>query len=185
MELKTFFWLHFWFLSATILLPVYSVEYISCPANCTCVTKEEKYLRLYVQCHDLTLDVAPISTNSSLVHVLDLSRNGIKVLSSCFLKGYDNVVILFLKNSKIESIKSLAFHSLQHLESIDLSYNSFALVPPNLFINNRKLKHVSLSNNELTMLKEDVPILKSSSLLHLDLSNCKLSDVSHQTIPAP
>jgi len=173
------FWLYFWFLLATILPPVYSIEHNTfCPAQCTCETKEAEVLRLHVQCHNLTLSEAPTSANSSLVYSLDLSFNKILVLYSYVFQAYDNVAILLLTNSKIANINARAFHSLQHLECIDLSYNAFVSIPPKLFIQNRKLQRVSLRNNLLVTLQADFPILIISSLLHLDLSNCKLSDLS-------
>jgi hypothetical protein len=167
MELKITFWQYLLFLSATIPLTINSAEQnIFCPAPCTCATKEAEILRLYVQCYDLILSEAPTSANSSFMYSLDLSFNKILVLYSYFFTAYDNVTILLLRNSKIENINARAFHSLQHLESIDLSYNAFISILLNLFIQNRKLQHVSLRNNLLVTLVEDVPILTSSSLLN-------------------
>jgi hypothetical protein len=178
MELEIMIWKYLLFLSATIPLTVNSTERIFCPAQCTCDTKEAEVLRLNVQCHNLILSEAPTSANSSFVYSPDLSFNKILFLYSYFFEAYDNVTILLLRNSKIESIYARAFHSLQHLEIIDLSYNAFVSIPPNLFIQNPKLQRVSLRNNLLVTLQPEVPILTSSTLLHLDLSNCKLSDLS-------
>jgi len=51
MKLKMTFWLHFWFVSVTMPLPVNSVEQnIFCPAQCIGVTTEAEDLRLHVQC---------------------------------------------------------------------------------------------------------------------------------------
>jgi len=87
-----------------------------------------------------------------------------------------------MKNGKIEKIVVDAFHSLTELQFIDLSYNELHYVRHDLFIQNQKLKFLSLSNNQLTMLPNDGPILTSSSLLHLYMENCMISELSSTSL---
>jgi Leucine-rich repeat (LRR) protein len=83
-----------------------------------------------------------------------------------------------MKSAKILKMYPGAFNPLKKLKTVDLSYNSFASVPPELFTENPKLQNLSLSNNPLTMQPLDLPILISSSLQYLNLKKCTLSDLS-------
>jgi hypothetical protein len=119
------------------------------------------------------------------VKKLDLSSNNI-TLHSNFFDGYKNVVTLIMTNAMILQICPGAFHSLKNLQTIDLSYNSFTNVPPDVFKKNPKLEKVLLKNNPLIMQPVNQTILISLSLLHLNLKNCKLeelSDVSLSQLP--
>jgi hypothetical protein len=98
------------------------------------------------------------------------------------LKPYINLNTLLLNDSNLEQIDPDAFHSLKHLEFTDVSYNELAYVHKDLFTQNPKLKRLSLSNNPLIMLTRNAPILISSSLLHLDLNSCLLSELSPSSL---
>jgi len=64
-----------------------------------------------------------------------------------------------MKNAKILKMDLCAFHPLKKLTTVDISYNSFASLLPELFTENPKLQNVSLRNNPLTMQPLDLPIL--------------------------
>jgi hypothetical protein len=124
----------------------------------------------------------PASDAAALVYTLEISHNKIEVLDSECLKPYIYLTSLLLIDSKLKQIDPDAFHSLKHLEFTDLSSNELAYVRNDLFTQNPNLKNLSLSNNPLTMLHENAPILISSSLLHIDLNSCKLSELSPSSL---
>lgn len=87
-----------------------------------------------------------------------------------------------MKRCKTETIDVGAFLSLKNFETIDVSHNYLASIPPNLFKQNTRLKDVSLSHNQLTILQHDGPILVSSSLLYLHMENCMISEMSNPSL---
>ena len=113
---------------------------------------------------------------------MDLSCKCIKKVWADFFEGCNTLSVLIMKECNIETIDVAAFHSLNNLETIDVSHNYLASIPPNLFTQNPRLKEVSLSHNPLTMLQYDSPILVSSSLLHLHMGNCMISELSNTSL---
>jgi hypothetical protein len=110
-----------------------------------------------------------------------LSCNYIETVKADFFEGCNNLSILILKECKIKKIDIGAFRSLKNLETIDVSINDLAYIPPKLFIKNPSIKNVSLSRSPLNML-HDGPILVSSSLLHLHMANCMISELSSTSL---
>jgi len=169
MELRTMFWLHFWLLSAAILRIVSRVEHIFVLCHTPVTPRKERFSDYMSNVTIWSTLKIPHMQIPHFVYSLDQSFNKILFLYLYFFEAYD-ISILLLRNSNIGSINSRAFHSLHHLLNVDLSYNAFISIPTKLFIQNRKLHRLSLCNNMLITLQEDVPILTSSSILHLDLS---------------
>ncbi|XP_069699356.1 leucine-rich repeat-containing protein 38-like [Periplaneta americana] len=152
-----------------------------CPSLCSCNAKEAELPALEVDCRHQDLTQIPTSASTSLVVSLDLSYNSFNKLESHSIKYYFNVHTLLLKNARIRKIDLTAFQQLGRLTTIDLSNNFLAYIFSDMFAENPNLKSVSLRNNPLSMMPDNIPILISASLVHLDLGSCKISNISPQT----
>ncbi|XP_069699350.1 leucine-rich repeat-containing protein egg-6-like [Periplaneta americana] len=152
-----------------------------CPSLCSCHTKEAELLTLEVDCSHQDLTQIPTLAATSSVVSLDLSYNSIGKLESHSLKHYFNVHTLSLRNARIRNIDHTTFQQLGRLTTVDLSNNFLAYIFPDMFAENPNLKSVSLRSNPLSMMPDNIPILISVSLVYLDLSSCKISNISPQT----
>jgi hypothetical protein len=157
---------------------VFNNETTPCPKKSPCITER----KIQAECTGLNLSQVPVSSELKSFKKMDLSCKCIKKVWADFFEGCNNLSVLIMKECNIETIVFDAFHSLKNLETIDLSHNYLASIPPNLFTQNRRLKDVSLSHNPLTMLQYDAPILVSSSLLHLRMDNCMISELSNTSL---
>jgi hypothetical protein len=143
-----------------------------------CLKEKGEANEMIVDCRRLNLSEVPAVATAAAVKWLDLSYNNITILNHEGFKSYKDLTTLLLKNSNIQHIDRDAFHLLKNLESIDVSENVLAFFWNDTFINNTKLKNVSLSGNPLIMPPSNVSILISSSLLRLDLRQCLLRELS-------
>ena len=159
-------------------LNVFNDETSLCPKNCSRIAEHN----IQAECRGLNFSQDPTSSEIKLCKIVDLSFNYVKKVGANVFEGCNNLSILVMKRCKIETIDVGAFHSLKNLETIDVSSNYLASIPTNLFTQNTRLKDVSLSHNQLTMLQHDGPILESSSLLHLHMKKCMISELSNTSL---
>ena len=145
-----------------------------CPKGCSCTANEN----LSVMCREMILSHVPTCAQFKSLIEMDLSFNSINEVKPDFFESCSIISTLIMKNGKIEKIAFGAFDSLKDLQTLDLSHNELHYIPHDLVIHNQKLKCFSLSHNPLTMLQDDGPILTSSSLLHLHMENCMISELS-------
>jgi Leucine-rich repeat (LRR) protein len=99
-----------------------------------------------------------------------------------FLRG-TSLFFLQLRNSRVLNICNRTFDAMKELRIIYLSYNGLTYIWPYLFTRNKETNWVSLRNNPLTLLRHLTPITSSSSLTHLSLSHCKLTEISSNSLP--
>jgi hypothetical protein len=143
-----------------------------------CLKEKGEANEMKVDFRRLNLSEVPAVATAAAVKCLDLSNYNITKLKHESFKSYKDLTTLLLKNSNIQQIDRDAFHLLKNLEFIDISENVLAFFQNDMFINNTKLKNVSLSGNPLIMLRSNVSILISSSLLCLELRQCQLRELS-------
>jgi hypothetical protein len=88
---------------------------------------------------------------------------------------------LDLSYNAIEKVYPRAFHYLDELKEIDLSYNKLQCIRPDIFANNSVLETVSFRGNHLSYYSDSPPLLTSRSIVSLDLSHCTLTSVNVDT----
>lgn len=122
----------------------------------------------------------PAVSPGHLVHTLDLSHNNLHKLHNSSFHPYPNLTQLILSSDNIMRIEVETFSSLKGLRKVDLSYNSLIFIHPNIFLQNTKLETLSLQGNPLHTLH--TPFLIAMSLQSLDLSYCRLSHFSTDSL---
>lgn len=109
---------------------------------------------------------------------LNLSHNKITDISNGFLNATNNIEVLDLKGNKIHKIQSGAFDRLTKLTDLDLSNNAIDSqeLHQSVFNNNRQLKSVDFSRNDMSGAKEDL-LIEVPALETLILDRSFLSEV--------
>ncbi|XP_050428977.1 protein toll-like [Adelges cooleyi] len=93
------------------------------------------------------------------------------ILTNDTFNGTPNLIKLFLRSNNIDHLPKYVFKQLTALERLDLGGNKLTNLDPDLF-NGIPLKILNLDSNSLTTLS-----LKIQSLIHLELSNNKLTAI--------
>uniref|UniRef100_A0A6B2EBA6 Putative membrane glycoprotein lig-1 n=1 Tax=Phlebotomus kandelakii TaxID=1109342 RepID=A0A6B2EBA6_9DIPT len=136
----------------------------------------------------LHLKYNEISTSVNFVtnelQKLDLSYCKIRTINAHMFKGFEGLNSLILKGNGIRKINQAAFMSLKNLRHIDLSFNDLETVPALMFATNTELDFVKLNDNpRLKRLPLDgfESVTGTFSIYHLDVSNCDISELGHNT----
>lgn len=85
---------------------------------------------------------------------------------------------LDLSDNRIQHVHQLAFAGANSLRWVDLSGNRIAVLTTNTFSQCPRLRHLYANANWFAT----VPLLNSSSLLTLDVSECRVHDVAESTL---
>uniref|UniRef100_A0A1B6CQQ4 LRRNT domain-containing protein n=1 Tax=Clastoptera arizonana TaxID=38151 RepID=A0A1B6CQQ4_9HEMI len=146
-----------------------------CPFPCLCNL-------LSINCSSQKLTSFPMYFPSN-IYQLDLSDNSISFLPNS-LKDLNEVVTLNLAKNNIQELITSSMSSLQKLQKLDLSMNRIAnTMSINSLNENYDLYHLNISGNPIRDLGNSwETILHSSSISHLDLSNCALSLITDHLV---
>ncbi|CAG0890481.1 unnamed protein product [Cyprideis torosa] len=151
-----------------------TLETLGLPSNNLSVVPENAFRQLSnLKRLDMSLNrIRSIGTGSfsklTTLQVLDLSWNVIHSIA----KGvqWHSLQSLFLQGNLLEVEDLSALQGLQRLRDLNLSNNNLqGTLPPKVFGTLKRLDSLSLSQNELTVLKKGV-FVGLDSLRHLDLS---------------
>jgi len=123
------------------------------------------------------------ANESRKLYALDLSHNGLPFLCNrTFLQlNAVETVNLNLAKNVIRCIAQHAFLGLEELERLDLSSNNLTYIHQDTFKYNRKLYWLSLADNKLFTLPSEGVFINALSLRFLDLSSCRVIDISYIT----
>jgi len=128
--------------------------------------EEEDFRYLYKERASRGLDGTSSSKEAGKWGGLDLSRMGLRSLSTG-IGHYQHLVCLFLAHNNLSSLPSVLFSSLPGLAVLDLSYNSFTRLPPEIgqLIN---LEALSVCKNNLSELPLELGRLFQLRRLRVD-----------------
>lgn len=106
--------------------------------------------------------------------VLDLSYNGLKIISVNLFSKTSSLEQLYLSNNAIQEISEGTFKNLKNLTHLDLSYNNIVNIRTPAFVNVMSLQSLLLKGNELNAFKGEF-FNTGTGLEVLDLSENQLS----------
>ncbi|KAL5285663.1 hypothetical protein ACFFRR_007390 [Megaselia abdita] len=161
---------------SVILIPsVYSV--ITCPVGCFCKWELDS---LSADCSGGKFKQIPEEILDLPIEILDLSRNEFEEFPMD-LRRMTSLQHLKLSQNKLKALANDTLRILPRLISIDLSYNGFQnlkdIHPDTLLLGADSLTNLSLAGNAMEIFTDldETHILRSESLLNLDMSYCKIS----------
>jgi hypothetical protein len=146
----------------------------TCTAGCTCKWADGKKV---AECPNAGFTTIPENLSSE-IQVLDLRGNQLGVLVNRAFSsvGLINLQRIFLRNCSLTLVEKDAFHDLNIMVEVDLSYNQLQRFNPETFSTNEKLRSLSLSHNPLDKLEaHQFPALPN--LRSLELVKCQLEMV--------
>ena len=155
----------------------------NCHKSCICNRVDvNQDPAINVQCGKGNLTKVPNMTFSEPVSTLNVSFNELTTLEKEAFCHYKSVKYLYIQRCRLRSISEEAFHCLVKLIFVDLSYNRFTSISPNLFISNQYLKELILRGNRLVDLQWNATLLNGPPhLSKLDLQSCKLKNLASET----
>ena len=142
-------------------------DVVLCPAQCLChghavlcdhiselnMPDLPLSLRLLiVRSSKLSLDTMTWQGEQSFIVRLEMSMCNISILKPNFFRQCESLKELNLQHNIISQLVDKIFHTLMHLESLDLSYNMISELQPGIFEGARMLKVIKLQCNRLTSL---------------------------------
>ena len=157
-----------------VILAVVQMSAGSCPSSCTCEDSS-------IICSSLGIPEVPLEYDVESVKILDLSTNMIKSLRADSFLHFVKVSTLYISFNEIVDIHLESFSSMPELRELDLSYNRLQYFDPDTLSRNPRLEVLSLTGNPLVQINTQWPILISSSLRSLDLSECSLETLHPTT----
>ena len=116
-----------------------------------------------------------------MLEKLDLGSNKIKTINKMVFKDLKNLMYLYLPNNEITKIDRLAFQPIQKLSWITLTKNPLKNANA-LFIKNRQLSYVDLSQCAITSVPRKLPpSLEYLQLTNNNITRIKATDFSRNT----
>lgn len=137
--------------------------------------------------------------NTKNLERLDLSQNNIWSLPENLFCSLNGLIFLNVSENRLQDINDLGFREkiqketeirnfepkcLLDLESLDVSYNHFVLLPPNGFGTLKRLRNLKIHSNEISMLA-DKALGGLKNLQIIDLSSNKIVALSSELFKDP
>ncbi|GJQ74798.1 hypothetical protein Trydic_g9125 [Trypoxylus dichotomus] len=153
-----------------------SSKRINCPIECKCDRSSD--LRRVTCTKQNLLNIGDDIPQE--VEILDISYNQISELFKNEFRnlGFKSIKSLNISHNKIGHMHLNAFKGLNKIKVIDLSYNVIEYILLEWFVDLPNLKQLYMNNNNFFKMKASNPLMSSKSLEILDVSNCKLTQVS-------
>lgn len=155
---------------------------VPCPRDCICAKNYHSFL--VATCSRLDADVQIFGTDITDLVVVDVGpKYPIMLGPEFFVKvGLKHVNSIKISNCTIELLHPTAFHGLDNLFTVNLTNVGLASIHPNLFEQNKRLRLLTISGNDLSVMtrrgsSELQYLIKSDSIEELDLSNNNLNDL--------
>ncbi|KAM8712464.1 hypothetical protein ACLKA7_012907 [Drosophila subpalustris] len=149
-----------------------------CPRYCTCDRNLNSYLvatcsRLDPGTQKFGLDITDlVVTNVGPKYPILLGPKFFKQL------GLKSVASIKIANCTIEYMHPEAFVGLDELYAVNMSDVGLAVINPDTFVHNKKLRMLTISGNDLSAISDLQYLLKSSTIEELDFSRNNLMELS-------
>ncbi|XP_013104271.1 uncharacterized protein LOC106084875 [Stomoxys calcitrans] len=153
-------------------------ESVPCPRYCICERNINSYLVAY--CSRIDLGTQKFGKDITDLVVTDVGPQYPILLEPYFFSklGLKHVSSIKIANCTIEYMHPEAFKDLDDLFSVNLTNVGLAIINPDTFANNKKLRMLTISGNDLSVMSSVHYLLKSSSIEELDLSRNNLMELN-------
>ncbi|XP_055847355.1 reticulocyte-binding protein homolog 2a [Episyrphus balteatus] len=155
----------------------FSNENVPCPRDCVCARNINSYV--FATCSRLDLDKQKFGPGITDLIVADVGpKYPILLGPEFFVKiGLKYISSIKISNCTIEYMHENAFHGLDDLYSVNLTNVGLTIINPNTFVENKKLRIMTISGNDLSVMSNVHYLLKSESIEDLDLSRNNLMEL--------
>ncbi|XP_017054060.1 uncharacterized protein LOC108096727 [Drosophila ficusphila] len=153
-------------------------EDVPCPRFCTCARNINAYM--VATCSRLDVGIQKFGSDITDLVVTNVGpKYPILVGPNFFLNlGLKNVASIKIANCTLEYLHAEAFNGLDNLYALNLTDVGLALINPDTFANNKMLRMLTISGNDLSVMSSVRYLLKSNSIEELDLSRNNLMELN-------
>lgn len=153
-------------------------ENVPCPRFCTCARNINSYL--VATCSRLDPGLQKFGLDITDLVVTDVGpKYPIFLGPDFFLQlGLKHVSSIKISNCTIDDMHVDAFNGLDELYSVNLTNVGLSLIKPDTFAKSKKLRLLTISGNDLSVMSSVHYLLKSSTIEELDLSRNNLMELN-------
>ncbi|KAI8037476.1 hypothetical protein M5D96_009628 [Drosophila gunungcola] len=153
-------------------------EDVPCPRFCHCARNVNSYL--VATCSRLDMGIQKFGSDITDLVVTNVGpKYPILMGPNFFLNlGLKNVASIKIANCTLEYLHAEAFHGLTELYAVNLTDVGLAIINPDTFVGNKKLRMLTISGNDLSIMSSVHYLLKSSSIEELDFSRNNLIELN-------
>ncbi|KAH8314498.1 hypothetical protein KR059_010529, partial [Drosophila kikkawai] len=153
-------------------------EDVPCPRFCQCSRNVNSYM--VATCSRLDQGTQKFGSDITDVVVTNVGPKYPILLGPKFFfnLGLKNVASIKIANCTLEYLHAEAFHGLNELYAVNLTDVGLAIINPDTFAQNKKLRMLTISGNDLSVMSSVQYLLKSSSIEELDFSRNNLVELA-------
>ncbi|XP_030388365.1 uncharacterized protein LOC115634649 [Scaptodrosophila lebanonensis] len=153
-------------------------ENVPCARYCVCSRNVNSYL--VATCSRLDPGTQKFGSDISDLVVTNVGPKYPILMGPKFFHqlGLKKVVSIKIANCTIEYMHPEAFHGLEDLYAVNLTNAGLAIISPDTFDQNKKLRMLTISGNDLSIMSTVHYLLKSSSVEELDFSRNNLMELN-------
>ncbi|XP_022217785.2 uncharacterized protein LOC111071009 [Drosophila obscura] len=153
-------------------------ENVPCPRYCVCSRNVNSYL--VATCSRLDPGTQKFGSDITDLVVTNVGPKYPILLGPKFFQGLGLKFVASIKiaNCTIEYMHPEAFHGLEELYAVNMTDVGLAIINPDTFAQNKKMRMLTISGNDLSVMSSLHYLLKSSSIEELDLSRNNLMELN-------